>query len=187
MRGEYHEAEEARSDNPREAFLGLGANLGDRAGTLAAALQMIADIEGVGVLEQSSVYETEPVGVTDQPPFLNMVARVRLQLAPEELLDALQEIERALGRTPTVRHGPRAIDLDVLLIDDLQISTSRLTIPHPELHRRQFVVVPLAEIAPELALPGGATTGDLSAGESSAVRRLGPIDAVVASTAGGDD
>lgn len=179
MRGEYCEAEGASDAESREAFLGLGSNLGDRVETLRAALRRLHAHEGISVLELSSVYETEPVGSVEQPAFLNMVARVRTELAPERLLDALQQIEQALGRTRTVRRGPRTIDLDILLIEDLRISTPRLTVPHREMTRRQFVLAPLAEIAPGLELPGGSTAGDLSDGESVAVRRLGRLEDLV--------
>lgn len=178
MRGDCYEAEGASAASSREAFLGLGSNLGDRAATLALALRMLDARDDCEVLQLSSVYETEPVGMIDQPAFLNMVAQVRSELQPEELLDALQEIESRLGRVRTVADGPRTIDLDILLYEDLRVSSPRLTVPHPELVRRQFVLVPLAEIAPHLPLPGGRTAQEMSAGESAAVRRLGSLEEV---------
>lgn len=180
MRGTYCEAEEARGATARGAFLGLGSNQGDRAENLSAALRMIDAIEGVSVARISSVYETEPVGYADQPAFLNMVVRVRAGLSPEKLLDALKKIERDLGRTHGVRWGPRPIDLDILLIEGVRRDTSRLTIPHPRLTRRQFVLVPLAEIEPEVELPGGVSAGGLSAGVSEDVRLVGSLDELLA-------
>lgn len=105
----------------------------------------------------SSLYETEPVGeVTDQPDFLNAAARIRTAIGPEELLDVCKAIESELGREPVgVRHGPRPVDLDLLLLGDLELETTRLTLPHPELASRRFVLVPLLELDPALALPDG--------------------------------
>ncbi len=165
----------ARDPAALPAFLGLGSNLGNRARTLAAALRMLDAHTGLELRQVSSVYETAPLGVTDQPWFLNMVARLDCGLAPMELLDAVQEVERRLGRVRARRWGPRSMDVDLLLLGDLSIQTPRLTVPHPELARRQFVLVPLAEIAPDLVLPGGRTAGDLAEGESETVRRLGPL------------
>jgi len=160
---------------PRDAYLALGANLGDRARSLAEALQLLDATLGMTLRAVSSVYETAPVGVTDQPAFLNLVARFECRLSPEELLAVAQEIERRLGRVRGRRWGPRAIDIDLLLLGDETVDQPRLTIPHPELTRRQFVLVPLAEIAPELVLPGGRAAAELSAGESDTVRRLGAL------------
>ena len=185
MRGQYHEAERAKRAKSRIAFLGLGSNLGNRIESLKTALKLLGELEGISVTGLSSVYETAPVDVIDQPAFLNMVARVTCELAPEELLDALQGIERKLGRTRTVRRGPRTIDLDILLIDDLQIGTERLQVPHPEITRRQFVLVPLAELSPDITVPGGATVGSIAGGESDAVRRLGSLEDLLEDTCGG--
>ena len=102
----------------------------------------------------SSLYETAPVGITDQPDFLNLAAAARTSLAPQALLDALLHIENQMGRTRTERWGPRVIDLDLLLYGGEQVALPGLTVPHPRLRERAFVVVPLAEIAPEMALPG---------------------------------
>jgi len=170
----------AREVGPRPAYLGLGANIGRRARALADALALLDATDGLAPAAASSVYETEPVGVTEQPRFLNLVARLDCRLSPEELLAAVQQVERRLKRVRTRRWGPRTIDVDILLIGDERIETPALTVPHPEMTRRQFVLVPLAEIAPEVALPGGRTAGELSAGESAAVRRLGTLAEVVA-------
>lgn len=173
------------------AWLGLGANLGRRARSLARALRLLDDTEGLTLREQSSVYDTAPVGMTDQPRFLNMVARFDCVLTPDELLDAVHAVERRLRRVRGKRFGPRTIDVDVLLLGGMHIDTERLTIPHLRLTARQFVLVPLAEVAPDLPLPGGRTAGELAQPGSSNVRRLGTLDEVLAredaAEAPGDD
>jgi 2-amino-4-hydroxy-6-hydroxymethyldihydropteridine diphosphokinase len=133
---------------------------------------------GIDVLASSSVYETEPVGlVTDQRDFLNACLRIRTALEPEELLAASKAVERELGRQPGgVRYGPRAIDIDVLLLDQVQFRSERLTLPHPEVTRRRFVLVPLLELDPDLWLPDGTRLAAALAGLGPAqeVRRVGP-------------
>lgn len=160
----------------RDAYLGLGANLGERARTLARAVDALAATPGLRLRALSSVYETAPVGVTDQPAFLNLVACFECRLTAEQLLAVAQAIERRFGRVRERRWGPRTLDIDLLLLGDERVHRPELTIPHPELTRRQFVLVPLAEIAPELVLPGGRTAAELSTGESDAVHRLGTLD-----------
>jgi 2-amino-4-hydroxy-6-hydroxymethyldihydropteridine diphosphokinase len=135
-----------------QVFIGLGANLGDRAANFYAAVREILT-RGCAVVALSPLYETEPWGVTDQPRFLNAVCQVRTDLAPDDLLDTLKEIERSLGRLGTMRYGPRPIDLDILLYDDLVIDTPRLTIPHGGMLERSTVLVPLADLAPNLKHP----------------------------------
>ena len=132
-------------------YLALGTNLGDRSANLQAAMAALSP--AVKVLEQSSVYETQPWGVIDQPAFLNLVLSGETRLAPSALLTYLKDLEIKLGRLPTVRYGPRKIDIDILLYADLIINTPELTIPHPGLHERAFVLVPLAELAPDLLHP----------------------------------
>jgi 2-amino-4-hydroxy-6-hydroxymethyldihydropteridine diphosphokinase len=164
---------------PLDAWFGLGSNLGRRAHMLADALGALNQRPGLELVATSSVYETDPVGVTDQPVFLNMVARFRCSLGPAELLEAVQEVERALKRIRTTRWGPRTIDVDVLLLGDLRVETETLTVPHPELTNRQFVLVPLAELAPDLPLPGGSPAGELAEPGGDAVRRLGTLEDVL--------
>jgi 2-amino-4-hydroxy-6-hydroxymethyldihydropteridine diphosphokinase len=137
-------------------YLGLGSNVGDRLAHLRAALSALRS-HAIEVLARSSVYETEPVGlVLDQPDFLNACVEIATALEPEGLLDACKEVERAVGRTPTgVRQGPRVIDVDVLLLGDETFESERLTLPHPELTARRFVLVPLLELDSELTLPDG--------------------------------
>jgi 2-amino-4-hydroxy-6-hydroxymethyldihydropteridine diphosphokinase len=132
-------------------YLGLGANLGDRIATLRAARDQLAP--AVEVVCCSSLYETPPWGVTDQPLFLNAVCSGRTALTPDQLLTFLKDLERDLGRTATKRWGPRVIDLDILFFDKLILNTPTLTIPHPLLHERAFVLLPLREIAPDLHHP----------------------------------
>lgn len=136
------------------AYVGLGANLGDRRATMEAALRALAAHPQVRLARVSSLYETAPVGVTDQPDFLNAVAAVETTLAPRPLLDALLHLENLLGRARTLRWGPRVIDLDLLLYGAQIIALPGLDVPHPRLRERAFVLTPLAEIAPDLALPG---------------------------------
>lgn len=140
----------------RVGYLGLGSNVGDRIAHLRAAVEMLAE-RRVEVETVSSTYETEPVGeVLDQAEFLNAAVRIRTELEPDALLDACKEIEAERGRAlDAPRHGPRPLDIDLLLLGDLQLSTDRLTLPHPEVTSRRFVLVPLLELDPDLALPSG--------------------------------
>ena len=139
------------------AYIALGANLGDPATTVLAAFAALANLPESRVLHCSSLYRTAPVGLADQPEFINAVAKLETTLAPEALLDALHEIEQRFGRVRAERNGPRTLDLDLLLYDDQFIDLPRLTLPHPRLHLRAFVLQPLAEIAPDLAIPGRGT------------------------------
>jgi 2-amino-4-hydroxy-6-hydroxymethyldihydropteridine diphosphokinase len=156
-------------------YLGLGANLGDRRATLQAAVEALWT-HGVQVIAASSVYETEPVGeVLDQPAFLNACVAVETALGPDELLAACKAVEAALGRGETVRHGPREIDVDVLLLGTREYTSERISLPHPELAARRFVLVPLLELDPHLELPDGTPLADaLDAIEGQAVERAGP-------------
>jgi 2-amino-4-hydroxy-6-hydroxymethyldihydropteridine diphosphokinase len=137
-------------------YLGLGSNMGDRAENLAQAVVSLRR-HGVEVDGASSVYETEPVGeITEQPDFLNAAVRIRTELDPEELLDVCKAIEAEMGRMfGGPRHGPRPIDIDLLLLDDLELETDRLRLPHREVRSRRFVLAPLLELDPALALPDG--------------------------------
>jgi 2-amino-4-hydroxy-6-hydroxymethyldihydropteridine diphosphokinase len=161
----------------RVGYLGIGSNVGDRLRNLRAARDTLVLYE-VAVDAASSVYETAPQGeVTDQPDFLNAAVRVRTALGPEELLDAAKSVERDLGREPGgLRHGPRPIDVDVLLLADLEYSSDRLSLPHPEVTSRRFVLEPLLELDPELALPDGtALAPRLEAVRDQPVRRAGSL------------
>ena len=156
----------------RIGYLGLGSNIGDRRGFLERATETLAD-HAVAVVASSSVYETEPVGlVLDQPEFLNACVRIDTALDPLGLLDACKETERVVGRAQGgVRHGPRVIDVDVLLLGDLTFQSERMSLPHREVTSRRFVMVPLLELDPELSLPDGTRVAD-------ALARLGPGQAV---------
>lgn len=145
-------------------YLGLGANLGDREEMLARAAARLDAHPAIRVLRRSSLYETEPVGPAGQPWYLNAVLEAETSLSPLELLGTCKQIEAELGRKRGVRWGPRPIDIDVLLFGHFQISTPDLVVPHPELRKRAFVLVPLAEIAPDLVLPGGETVKAVLAG-----------------------
>jgi 2-amino-4-hydroxy-6-hydroxymethyldihydropteridine diphosphokinase len=134
------------------AYVALGSNLGERADYLRSALNAMGGRVGP-VRAVSSAYETEPVGITDQPLFLNAVCSVETGLEPERLLETLLEIESEQGRVRTVKDGPRTLDLDLLLYEDLVIDEPGLQVPHPRMGERAFVLVPLAEIAPELIHP----------------------------------
>ena len=136
------------------AYLGLGANLGDRLGTLRRAVELLGATDGISVMQSSNVYETAPVG-PPQPDFLNAVVRVETDLEPHALLEACQSIERALGRERHERWGPRTIDIDVLAYDHLEIDEPDLEVPHPRMHERAFVLVPLGELDADPPLPGG--------------------------------
>ena len=145
------------------AYVGLGSNLGDRAALIASAAQAI------GARRVSTVIETEPWGLTDQPPYLNAAAEVETELDARGLLDELLEVERRLGRDRSgQRWGPRTIDLDLLLFGDLRIDEPGLVVPHPHLQERRFVLEPLAELDPELEVPGLGTVSALLAGLQSA-------------------
>ena len=144
------------------AYVGLGANLGDRRVTIEEALGRLADEPGIDVTATSTLRKTAPVGYTDQPTFLNGAARLETSLTARELLDRLLAVERALGRERTgPRFGPRTIDLDLLLYGDETIDERGLTVPHPRLHERRFVLEPLVELDPYLTLPDGRSAAAL--------------------------
>ncbi|MDA8216060.1 MAG: 2-amino-4-hydroxy-6-hydroxymethyldihydropteridine diphosphokinase [Dehalococcoidales bacterium] len=139
-------------------FLGLGANLGDARANIEKALSLLESRMHIGAV--SSWYDTAPVGYLDQPRFLNLVCEGTTDLAPAELLTFVKGIEQQLGRQPTVRYGPRPVDIDILLYDDKVIRAPDLEIPHPRLAERGFVLLPLAEIAAAVIVPGTGKTVD---------------------------
>lgn len=138
------------------AYLSLGSNVGDRKQNLAQAVELMA--QQVVVERLSSIYETEPVGYKQQPLFLNAVCRISIELSPEQLHGVAKEIEAKLGRIPSFPNAPRAIDIDILFYGSEVVSSQQLTIPHPRLAERAFVLIPLAEIAPELVHPESGRT-----------------------------
>lgn len=133
-----------------ESYLSLGSNMGNRLDMLKTAVRLLMEHPSVEVMAISSLYETDPVGFTDQEPFLNMVVRLETPLPALELLDICQEIERKLNRERLVRWGPRTIDLDILIYNRDNVESERLTVPHPRMHERAFVLIPLLEVNPAL-------------------------------------
>ena len=163
----------------RVGYLGLGSNVGDRAAHLLGAVDLLAE-HGVDVEAVSSGYETEPVGeILDQPDFLNAAVRIRTSLEPEPLLDVCKGIEAEHGRMfGGQRHGPRPLDVDLLLLGDVELRGERLTLPHPEVGSRRFVLAPLLELDPGLALPDGSPLAEALSGlgEGQRVSRLGALE-----------
>jgi 2-amino-4-hydroxy-6-hydroxymethyldihydropteridine diphosphokinase len=162
----------------RTGYLGLGSNVGDAPAHLRAAVELL-EARGVEILAVSSVYVTEPVGeVLDQPDFLNAAVRIRTELEPEPLLDVCKAVEAERGRSlDAPRHSPRPLDVDLLLLGDLELRSDRLTLPHPEVRSRRFVLVPLLELDPDLALPDGTRLADALAElpEGQRVDRVGSL------------
>ena len=146
---------------PVTAYVALGANLEDPVVQVRAGLAALATLPHTQLLVQSSLYRTAPVGYADQPDFINAVAAVDTELSPRELLDALLAIELNHGRVRQFANAPRTLDLDVLLYDDVKVNESGLTIPHPRMHERAFVLAPLAEIAPLCEIPGHGRVSEL--------------------------
>jgi 2-amino-4-hydroxy-6-hydroxymethyldihydropteridine diphosphokinase len=162
----------------RRGYLGLGSNVGDRLEHLRAAVELL-DQHGVAVTGRSSVYETEPVGeILDQPDFLNAAVRIETELDPEALLDVCKAIEVERGRMLAgPRHGPRPLDVDLLLVDGVELRTERLTLPHPEVTSRRFVLVSLLELDEGLALPDGTRLSEAltGLGEGERVVKVGAL------------
>jgi len=161
------------------AWIGMGANVGDRLGNFRAALTALKSLDATSVVRVSSVYDTTPWGVTDQRRFFNAVVELSTGLSPDELLAALGEVEQRCGRVRHARWGPRTLDLDILLYDDLVVESDDLIIPHPRMAQRAFVLVPLAELEPELEVPGlGVTVAHLLGAlgdEADDARLIGPL------------
>ena len=155
-------------------YLALGSNMGDRRGNLAAALQRLREVVEIPTI--SSIYETEPVGYLDQPRFFNIVCYGKTALTAQELLNYVKDIEVAIGRQPTFRNGPRPIDIDIIFYDDLHITQDNLTIPHPRMAERAFVLAPLAEIAPDVVDPvtGQTVQKLLNTVSHDGVKKLAP-------------
>jgi 2-amino-4-hydroxy-6-hydroxymethyldihydropteridine diphosphokinase len=159
-------------------YLGLGSNVGDRRANLQRAIGLLP-ARGVSVLASSSTYDTDPVGeVLDQPDFLNACIRIETDLGPEELLDACKDVERELGRDLEggIRHGPRPIDVDLLVLGDEAYASDRLSLPHEQVLARRFVLIPLLELDMDLAVPSGERLADALAQlpVEEGVRRAGP-------------
>ncbi|MFZ2269807.1 MAG: 2-amino-4-hydroxy-6-hydroxymethyldihydropteridine diphosphokinase [Azonexus sp.] len=155
------------------AYVALGANLGDPASTIRAAFGALANLPESRITHCSSLYRTAPVGIAEQPDFINAVVALATTLAPEALLNELFEVETRFGRQRAEKNGPRTLDLDLLLYNDLFLDLPRLSLPHPRLHLRAFVLQPLAEIAPDLQIPGrGGISAWLPAVANQGIARL---------------
>ncbi|HLR79491.1 MAG TPA: 2-amino-4-hydroxy-6-hydroxymethyldihydropteridine diphosphokinase [Bacillota bacterium] len=141
-----------------EAYIALGTNIEPRVTYLKQALEKLTENQHIQIVKESSIYETPPVGYTNQGHFLNMVIAVKTSLSAIKLLDVCQRIEQQLGRKRDIRFGPRTIDLDILIYNEENIKTERLIVPHPRMHERAFVLIPLVEIAQHLRLPGEGMT-----------------------------
>jgi 2-amino-4-hydroxy-6-hydroxymethyldihydropteridine diphosphokinase len=146
------------------AYLGLGSNLGERLAILQQAVDRLAREPGIRVVASSRVWETDPVGGPPQPDYLNAVIRIDTDLTPFELLDACQRVERSLGREREVRWGPRTIDIDLLLFGDQRLDVPHLTVPHPRMTSRAFVMLPLLELDPDARMPDGTRLVDVRLG-----------------------
>ena len=163
----------------RTGYLGLGSNVGDSEGHLRAALQLLPT-EGVQIVAVSSTWVTEPVGeILDQPDFLNAAVRIVTELEPEELLDACKAVEAERGRQFDLpRHSPRPLDVDLLLLDEIELATDRLILPHTQVRNRRFVLAPLLELDPDLTLPDGTVLADALAAlpdDEQRAERRGPL------------
>lgn len=148
---------------PAVAYVALGSNLDDPRGQVERAIAALDALPGTRVLAHSRLYHTPPWGIVDQPAFVNAAARLQTTLPPRALLDALLGIERRAGRVRAVRNGPRVLDLDLLLYGDVVLDAPDLVLPHPRMHERAFVLLPLAEFAPDLDVPGRGRVSELLA------------------------
>lgn len=158
------------------AYLSMGSNMGDREGFLNQALRKLCEDREIRIEAVSSIFETDPVGFTEQPDFLNIAVRIRTDKTPEDLLSLIQGIERDLGRVRERRYGPRTIDIDILLFENQERKTERLTIPHPRMLERAFVLIPLCEVMRDLSAPIPAESGVRYYGETQTIPDVDPSD-----------
>jgi 2-amino-4-hydroxy-6-hydroxymethyldihydropteridine diphosphokinase len=164
----------ARRDDERRAYIGLGSNLDEPSSQIERAFELLDSIPRTRLVSRSSLYESAPLGPVEQPDFVNAVAEILTSLDASSLLTHLQEIERSQGRTRDVRWGPRILDLDLLIFGDAEIHLPELTVPHPGIAKRNFVLLPLREIAPEFEVPGLGRIADIAVNESEP--RISRID-----------
>jgi len=158
-----------------QSYLGLGSNLGDRLATLQEAVDLLGAEPGIEIVRSSRVWETDPVGGPAQPDFLNVVVQAEVEATPLDLLAACLRVEAALGRVRDVRWGPRTVDIDVLLVEGGAIDEPELTVPHPRMHERAFVLMPLLELDPDPLLPDGRRLVELPLGrDATGVRPFAP-------------
>lgn len=143
------------------SYLGLGSNIGNTKDNLDSAIKILNESKNCNILQVSSFYKTKPVGVTNQPDFLNAVVKIETQLSPEELLKLINSIENKLGRIRTIKWGPRTIDIDILIYGNIIINKENLVIPHPAMMERSFVLEPLSEIEPNMIMPNGENISDV--------------------------
>lgn len=167
--------------NPVSAWVGLGGNREDSARLMHAALRQLAALPGLALLRRSRLYRSPPWGYADQPDFVNAVAEFETTLTPVDMLDRLRAMEARLGREPSVqRWGPRCIDLDLLTYDEVELDSDRLVLPHPRMHLRAFVLVPLLELEPDFVIPGAgparACLQSVDAREAAAIEPLALTD-----------
>jgi len=158
-----------------DVYLGLGSNMGDRAGYLKSAVERLSDENGIKVVKLSSIYQTDPIGPISQEKYLNAVVHLATELAPHELLDRIQKIELELGRIRAERWGPRTLDIDLLLYGNSRVQSDQLRVPHPELWNRAFVLAPLAEIQPNLEFEARSVRSHLSELGTDGVTQLIPF------------
>jgi len=158
-----------------QVFLGLGSNIGSRLETLQLALDLLSVEPGVRVQRSSRVWQTDPVDGPEQDDFLNVVIEIDTDLEPHDLLAACHRVEAQLGRTRKIHWGPRTIDIDILLIDDLTIADADLTVPHPRMHERAFVLLPLLELVPDPVLPNGIRLLDVRFPDQPAHLHASPL------------
>lgn len=158
-----------------DAFIGLGGNLGEAVETVRAAIHALGELPDTQRVAVSSLYRTAPVGYLDQPDFINAVVWLRTALPAHALLQAIQSLELAAGRERSFQDAPRTLDLDVLLYGQQQIDTPDLAVPHPRMHQRGFVLIPLAEIAPDLSIPGQGAVQHLVAALPETEKQQGVI------------
>ena len=168
------------------AYLGLGSNLGDREAFLRGAIEALGRTEGTRVTAVSRLYCSKPWGKVDQPDFMNMVASVETRLGPDELLRECKRIEREAGRVVGERWGPRVLDIDVLLYNDVRIDSPTLTVPHPRMWQRQFVLMPLAELMPTLRDMEGRSIAEVMGSEEIATQGVWPCGDLESKGAGED-
>jgi 2-amino-4-hydroxy-6-hydroxymethyldihydropteridine diphosphokinase len=159
----------------KTAYLALGSNLGDRSSALRSALNRLVAWGSLRIVRESSVYETAPVGVTAQPDFLNMAAQLATSLTADDLLSRCLQVEAELGRERRERWGPRTVDLDILWFEGETRQSERLVLPHPRMHQRGFVLLPLSEIAPDLYIDGRTVADWVRACDLSGIRKRGTL------------
>ncbi len=155
-----------------KAYLGIGGNIGDRKANIQKALELLKQHDKINILKVSSIYETEPVGYAEQDWFYNIAAEIDTTLDPYELLEHCNKVEKELKRERLIRWGPRTIDIDILLYEDVKLDESKLTIPHPRMAERAFVMIPLSEIAPDIKIESRSISDIINNLKGEKIRRV---------------